>query len=123
MENLAKFYLCMVLPFSVQILPFYRQKPNLQERIKIGGANAPPNSITEPRKRGFGRVSAARVWPDGHTLLVELPGFSFWLYLQLDLQFKSEILTKWPLIFASTDRFWEDSSQPVFNLSDFALIH
>jgi len=55
--------------------------------------------------------------------LVELLGFSFWLYLQLDLQFKSGILTKWPLIFASTDRFWEDSSHSVFNLSDFALIH
>jgi len=106
----------MVVPFSVQILPFYRQKPNLQERIKIEGANAPPNSITEPRKQGFGRVFAAFLWPDGHSLLVELPGFAFWLYLQLDFSFKSRILMKWPLIFASTDRFWEDSSQPVFNL-------
>ena len=89
----------MVVPFSVQILPFYRQKLNLQDPMKIGGANAPPNSPTEQRKRDFGRVFAARVWPGGHTLLVELPGFSFWLYLQLDLQFKSGILTKWPLIF------------------------
>ena len=88
----------MVVPFSVQILPFYRHKPNLQERIKIGGANAPPNSITEPRKRGFGRVSAALLWPGGHSLLVELPGFAFWFYLQLDFSFKSGNLTKWPLI-------------------------
>ena len=66
--------------------------------MKIGGANAPPNSPTEPRKRGFGRVSAARVWPSGHTLLVGLPGFSTCLYLQVDLQFKSGILKKWPLI-------------------------
>ena len=106
----------MVVPFSVQILPFYRQKPNLQDPGKIGGANAPPNSLTKPRKRGFGRVSAARVWPGGHTLLVGLPGISFFLYLGLDLQFSSEILKKWPLIFTSTDRFWEDSSQPVFNV-------
>ena len=91
MENWAKSYLCMVVPFSVQILPFYRQKPNLQDPMKIGGANAPPNSLTEPRKRGSGRVSAARVWPPGHALLVERPSFSCWLYLQLDLQFKSEI--------------------------------
>ena len=41
-----------VVPFSVQILLFYRQKPNLQDPMKIGGANAPPNSLTKPRKRG-----------------------------------------------------------------------
>ena len=96
MKNWTKSYLCMVVPFSMQILPFYRQKPNLQERIKIGGANAPPNSLTKLQKRGFGCVSAARVWPSGHTLLVEFPGFAFWLYLQLDFSFKSGILTKWP---------------------------
>ena len=66
--------------------------------MKIGGANAPPNSLTKPRKR-LGRVSATRVWPGGHTLLVVLPGFAIDVYLQLNLQFKSEILTKWPLIF------------------------
>ena len=108
----------MVVSFFVQILSFYRQKPNLQDKMKIGGANAPPNSITEPRKRDFGRVSAAFLWPGGHSLLVELPGFASCIYLQLDFQFESGILTKWPLIFASTNRFWEDSSQPVFNLSD-----
>ena len=112
----------VVLFFSAQT-SIYKEKPQGGNPGKIEGANAPPNSLTKPRKCGFGRVSAARVWPPGHTLLVELPGFSFWLYLQLDLQFKSGILTKWPLIFASTDRFWEDSSQPVFNLSDFALIY
>ena len=110
-------------PFSAQRMAFYRQNPNHQDPGEIGGADAPPNSPTLPRKRGFGRVSTARVWPGGHTLLVSLPGFAFWLYLQLDFQFESGVVTKWPLIFASTDRFWEDSSQPVFNLSDFALIH
>ena len=59
--------------------------------MKIGGANAPPNSPTEPQKRGFGRVS-------GHTLLEVLPGFLICNYLYLNLQFMSEILTKWPLI-------------------------
>ena len=56
--------------------------------MKIGGANAPPNSLTKLRKRGFGRVSAARVWPGGYTLLVVIPGFAIYFYLQLDLQFK-----------------------------------
>ena len=52
--------------------------------MKIGEANASPNSLTKPRKRGFGRNFAARVWPGGHTLLVVVPGFVLWLYLQLD---------------------------------------
>ena len=67
--------------------------------MKIGGANAPPNSLTKPWKHGFGRVFAVRVWPGGHTLLVVVPDFATCFYLQLDLQFKSGILTKWPLIF------------------------
>ena len=46
--------------------------------------------VTKQRKRGFGRVSAARVWLGGNTLLVLLPVFSICLYLQLDLQFKSD---------------------------------
>ena len=70
MKSLAKSYLCMVVHFSAQILPFYRQKPSMQDPGEIGGANAPPNSPTMPRKRGFCRVSVARVWPAGHTLLV-----------------------------------------------------
>ena len=64
--------------------------------MKIGGANAPPNSLTKPHKCGFGRVSTARVWPGDHTLLVVLSGFAICFYLQLDLQFKSGILMKWP---------------------------
>ena len=43
--------------------------------MKIGGANASPTDATKPRKRGFGRVFAAMVWPGGHTLLVALPRF------------------------------------------------
>ena len=76
MENLAKSYLCMVVQFSAQRLPFYRQKPNKQDPGEIGRANAPPNSPTMPRKPGLGRVSAARVWPGGHTLLVGQLGFA-----------------------------------------------
>jgi len=49
--------------------------------MKIEGLNAPPNSLTKPQKRGFGRVSAARVWPPGHTLLVVLPCFAIDVYL------------------------------------------
>ena len=62
MENKAKSYLCMVVPFSVQILAFYRHNSHEEDPGEIGGANAPPNSPTKPRKRGFGRVSAA-TWP------------------------------------------------------------
>ena len=75
MENWTKSYLCMVVPFLVQILPFYRQKPNLQDPGKIRGANAPPNLLTKPWKCGFGRVSAARVWPSGHTQGGDAPWF------------------------------------------------
>ena len=116
----------MVVPFYSENPAFYRQKPSGERREKIGGANAPPNSLTKPRKYGFGRVSVARVWPGGHTQLVVLPSFSICINLQLDLQFKSEILTKWPLIFGFNRLIWDDSFQPVFNLSDlprFALIH
>ena len=96
MENLAKSYLCLVVPFSVKVLAFYRQKPNVQDPGEIGGANAPPNSPTKPRKRGFGRVSAARVWPGGHILLVGRAGFPFCFYLQLVSSFGSSMVTKWP---------------------------
>ena len=103
-------------PFSVQILPFYRPKPNLQDPGEIGGANAPPNSPTKLRKRSLGRVSAARVWPGGHNLLVGLPGFPFCFYLQLVSSFESRILTKWPWILGFNRSILKDSSQPVFNL-------
>ena len=52
--------------------------------MKIGGANAPPNSPTKPQKRGFGRVSAAWLWPGGHSRGMVHPGFAFWFYFQLD---------------------------------------
>ena len=83
MKNLAKSYLCLVVPFLVQMRAFYRQKPNLKDPGKSGGANAPPTEFKQPRKRDFGRVSAARVWPPSHTLLVGLPSFTFCFYLQL----------------------------------------
>ena len=61
MKNLAKSYLCMVVHFSAQILAFYRHKPSKEDPGEIGGANAPPNSATMPRKRGPSRVSAAKL--------------------------------------------------------------
>ena len=91
MKNWTKSYLSMVILIFSENPAFYRQKPRGERCEKIGGANAPPNSLTKPRKCGFGRVSAARVCPGGHTLLVVLPVFSIYLYLQLDLQFKSGI--------------------------------
>ena len=85
--------------------------------MKIGGANAPPNSPTKPYKCGICRVFVARVWAGGHTLLVELPGFAIDFYLQLDLQFKSGILTKWPFIFGFNRLIYKDfiltSFQPI----------
>ena len=113
----------MVVPFSVQILAFYRQNPNLQDKMKIGGANAPPNSITEPRKRGFGRVSAVFLWPCGHILLVELPDFASCIYLQLDFQFESGIVTKWPLILGFNRSILRGFFSTGFQPLDFALIY
>ena len=84
----------MVVHFSAQILAFYRHNPNNQDPAEIGGAIAPPNSPTMSRKRGLGRVSAARVWPGGHTLLVGGPGIPFCFYLQLVFSFESRIVTK-----------------------------
>ena len=112
----------MVVPFSVQILAFYRHNPHEEDPGEIGVANAPPNSPTLPWKRGLGRVSAARVWPGGHTLLVDLPGFSLWLYLELVVQFESRIATKWPWILGFNRSilrgFFSTSFQPL----DFSLI-
>ena len=83
MKNLAKSYLCMVVHFQHKEWPFIGKNPNHQDPGEIGGANAPPNTPTLPRKRGLGRVSAARVWPGGHTLLVGLSVSSFCIYPQL----------------------------------------
>ena len=81
----------MVVHFQHKEWPFIGKKPSMQKPGEIGGANAPLNSPTLPRIRGFCRVSAARVWPDGHTLLVGLSGVFFWLYpllvLSLELGF------------------------------------
>ena len=90
--------------------------------MKVGGANALPNSPTEPRKRGFGRVSAARVWPGGHTLLVGLPGFAFCFYLQLVVQFESRIATKWPWILGFNRSILRGFFSTDFQPLDFALI-
>ena len=52
----------MVVHFQHKDWPFIGKKPSVQDPGEIGGANAPPNSPTLPRKRGLGRVFAARVW-------------------------------------------------------------
>ena len=112
----------MVVHFSAQILAFYRHNHNNQDLGEIGGANAPPNSPTMLRKRGFGRVSTARVWPDGHTLLVGLSGMSFYLYLQLVSSFEFRILTKWPLILCFNRSMLRGFFSIGFQPLDFALI-
>ena len=113
----------MVVPFSAQVQAFYRQKPSMQDPGEIGGANAPPNSPTLPRKRGFCRVSAARVWPDGHTLLVGRYGVSFWLYPLLDFQFESRSVTKWPWILGFNRSILRGFFSTDFQPLDFALIY
>ena len=117
----------------MQLLAFYRHNPHEEDPGEIGGANAPPNSTTKPRKRGLGRVSAARVWPPsrvsaarvwpgGHTLLVGFPAFSLCFNLQLVFSFESSIVTKWPVILGFNRSilrgFFSTGSQPL----DFALI-
>ena len=110
-------------PFSAQVQAFYRQNPNQKNPREIGGANTPPNSPTKPWKRGLGRVSAARVWPGGHTLLVGCPGFALWLYLELVFQFESWILTKWPCILGFNRSILRGFFSIDFQPLDFALIY
>ena len=115
----------MVVPFSVQILPFYRPKPRGKRCEKIGGANAPPNSLTKPRKCSFGRVFAALVWPGGHTQLVEIPYLMIFLYFLLVFSFLLQDLTKQPLIVGFNRLIQGGFFSTGFNLSDmpkFALI-
>ena len=113
----------MVVPFSVQILAFYRQNPHEENHGKIGGANAPPTTFKQPRKRGFGRVSAARVWPGGHTLLVDFPAFFCCFYIQLVFSFESSIVTKWPWILGFNRSILRGFFSTGFQPLDFALIH
>ena len=113
----------MVVHFSAQILAFYRHKSSKEDPGEIGGANAPPNSPTKPQKRGFGRVSAARVWPGGHTLLVGLPGFSFCIYLQFVSSFDFRILTKWPWILGFNRSILRGFFSTSFPPLNFALIY
>jgi len=94
-------------------------------RRKVGGANAPPTTITKPRKRGLGRVFVALGWRGGHTQMVGLPGLLIRLYLLLVFSFQLQNLTKQSLIVGFNRLIWEDSFQLIFNLSDmprFALI-
>ena len=113
----------MVVPFSAQVQAFYREKPNNQDPGEVGGANAPPNSPTKPRKRDLGRVSAARVWPDGHTLLVGFSRSFFCLYLQFVSSFGSRILTKWPWILGFNRSILRGFFLTGFQPLDFALIY
>ena len=85
-------------PFFSEKYNIYRRKPNGGGRTKIGGANAPPIKSNKPRKRGFDRVSAAWVWPGGHTRGGTPPCFVVWLYLLLVFPFQLQDLTKRSLI-------------------------
>ena len=112
--------LCLIVPIYSEIPAFYRQKPRGERREKIGGENAPPTKVTKSRKRNFSSVFAAWLWPGGHSRGVVPPGFAFWLYLQLAFLFQLLDLTKRSLIIGFNHLIWEDSFQPVFNLSNFS---
>ena len=81
MKNWPKIYLCLVVPIYSEKPTFYRQKPRGERREKIGGANAPPTNIKRPRKRDFGLVFVAMVWPGGHTRLGQLLCLEIFPYL------------------------------------------
>ena len=116
MENLAKSYLCMVVPFSANILAFYRQNPNHQDPGEIRGANAPPNSPTSrgnAARAAFPRPGCGQVaTPCWSVSPVSRSAFIFsWFSRLIPGLWRNGL---WFL--ALTDRFWEDSSQPVSNL-------
>ena len=73
---------------------------NLKEKIpgRLGEQTLPPTTFTWPWKRGLGRVSAALVWPGGHTQKGKAPGLVFGPYLLLVFLFLLHTLTKQPLI-------------------------
>ena len=94
MKKWTKSYLCMIVPFCSVETSIYREKLKGEDPGKIGGANAPPTDVTRPRKHGLGRVSAALVWPGGHTQLAGSPGLVNFLYLLLVVLFLLQKLTK-----------------------------
>ena len=97
----------------------YRQKLNRGEgAYEDRGANAPPTKTKWPQKCGFGSISAAMVWPGGHTRLEELLRSVILPYLPLVFSFLLQDLMKQPLIVGLNHLIWEDSFQLVFNLSD-----
>ena len=119
MENLAKSYLCMVVHFA-PLKPVFIGKTH-KGRIpgRLGGANAPPTTNKQSRKRGFGRVFVALVWLGGHTQLVEIPDLMICPYLLLVVSLQLQDLTKQPLI------VWLqplDSGRILFNRFSTSLI-
>ena len=78
--------------------PFYSQKPKGGDPGKIGGANAPPTNLTWPRKRGPSRVSAALVWPRGHTKGGHSPALMLVPYMLLDFWFLLQTVDETTLI-------------------------
>ena len=87
------------------------------------GEQTLPQLTQQSRENAEGRVSAALVWPVGHTQLGGSLGLVILLYLLLIFSFLLQDLTKQPLIVGFNRLIWEDSFQPIFNLSqDFALI-
>ena len=87
MEKWTKFYLYMVVPIYSEKPAFYRQKPRGERREKIGEPNAPPTEVTKPRKLNFSHVSAAWLWPGGHSRGGTPPRFAIQFNLVLDFPF------------------------------------
>ena len=78
----------------------------------------PQLKLNGREKCGFGHVFAAMVWPGGHTRLEELLRLVILPYLLLVFSFLLQDLTKQPLIVSFNRLIWDNSFQPVFNLSD-----
>ena len=118
MKTWTKFYLCIVVLIYSEKPAFYRQKPRRGRREKIRGANAPLISTKEPRIRGSGCGSAARMWPLGHIPVGSRLRKICAPFVRLDLLFELLDLTKRSLIVGFNHLIWEDPFQPIFNLSD-----
>ena len=108
--------------FQHKACPFIVQNAGMQDPGEVGEANASPNTPTKPRKCGPSRVSTARVWPGGHTLLVGHPGSFVWLYPLLVSSFELQLSTKWSWILGFNRSILRGIFSTGFQPLDFALI-
>ena len=91
MKNWTNSHLCMVVPFCSAETSIYRAKPK-------GGIPGRLGEQTLPQRTQDSRVSAALVWPGGHTQLTGSPDLVNFPYLLLVFLFLLQKLTKQPLI-------------------------